>query len=130
MMRLFLKIGRMCAQEELGHLSSLWTNISHVMDQFNNWKQTPWDAIDVDLLIEETKKLLKDIKTLNKAIRSYPAYKYNPLSCCNICPYKFCMCSSTPLIRRNESVAKFDSRNGIKLGFAIGFPEFEICAEC
>lgn len=62
-------------QEELGHLAALWTMISRVMDQFSQWKDMPWDAIDVDFLIEETKKLLKDIKTLNKAIRSYPAYK-------------------------------------------------------
>ena len=34
-----------------------------------------WDAIDVDYLVEETIKLLKDMKVLHKAIRNYPVYK-------------------------------------------------------
>lgn len=41
------------------------------MFTFNDWHKTPWDKIDVDFLVEETKKLSKDIKTLNKAVRNY-----------------------------------------------------------
>lgn len=37
--------------------------------------KTPWDKINVDVLIEETKKLTKDIKTLNKAVRNYEVYR-------------------------------------------------------
>jgi dynein heavy chain len=39
-----------------------------VMFTFSDWYKTPWDKIDVDFLVEETKKLSKDIKTLNKAV--------------------------------------------------------------
>lgn len=30
--------------------------------------KTPWDKIDVDFLVEETKKLGKEVKGLNKAV--------------------------------------------------------------
>ena len=49
--------------------------VAKVMGQFREWKLMLWDAIDVDFLVEETKKLLKDIKTLHKAIRAYPVYQ-------------------------------------------------------
>ena len=57
------------------HLTALWDMVARVMGQFNEWKQTLWDAIDVDFLVEETKKLLKEVKILHKAIRNYPVYK-------------------------------------------------------
>lgn len=43
--------------------------VGTVMFTFSDWKKTPWDKIDVEFLVEETKKLSKDIKTLNKAVR-------------------------------------------------------------
>lgn len=41
------------------------------MYTFVDWYRTPWDKIDTDFLMEETKKLSKDVKTLNKAVRNY-----------------------------------------------------------
>lgn len=38
------------------------------MYTFAAWYKTPWDKINVDVLIEETKKMAKDVKTLNKAV--------------------------------------------------------------
>jgi hypothetical protein len=38
------------------------------MYTFADWNKTPWAKIDVDMLIEETKKLTKDVKMLNKAV--------------------------------------------------------------
>lgn len=38
------------------------------MYTFADWYKTPWDKIDVDVLVEETKKMAKDVKTLNKAV--------------------------------------------------------------
>lgn len=35
---------------------------------FADWYKTPWDKINVDVLVEETKKMAKDVKTLNKAV--------------------------------------------------------------
>lgn len=37
--------------------------------------KTSWDKIDVEFLTEETKKLQRDIKTLNKAARNYEVYR-------------------------------------------------------
>lgn len=39
-----------------------------MMYTFADWNKTPWAKIDVDMLVEETKKLAKDVKTLNKAV--------------------------------------------------------------
>lgn len=38
------------------------------MYTFADWNKTPWAKIDVDMLVEETKKLTKDVKTLNKSV--------------------------------------------------------------
>ena len=46
------------------------------MFTFTDWYATLWDKIDVDFLVEETKKLTKDIKQLNKAVRNYEVYRY------------------------------------------------------
>ena len=61
-------------QEELIQLKSLWEMVAMVLGRFQEWKQMLWGAIDVDFLVEETKKLLKDIKTLQKPIRAFPVY--------------------------------------------------------
>lgn len=39
-----------------------------VVYTFADWYKTPWDKINVDVLVEETKKMAKDVKTLNKAV--------------------------------------------------------------
>lgn len=46
------------------------------MFTFTDWYATLWDKIDVDFLVEETKKLTKDIKLLNKAVRNYEVYRW------------------------------------------------------
>lgn len=35
---------------------------------FEDWHKTAWDKINVETLVEETKKLAKEVKTLNKAV--------------------------------------------------------------
>ena len=65
----------MAVQEELVQLRALWDMVAVVMGQFKEWRAMKWDSIDVDFLVEETKKLLKDIKTLHKSIRNYPVYQ-------------------------------------------------------
>ncbi|KAK3254170.1 Dynein beta chain, flagellar outer arm [Cymbomonas tetramitiformis] len=65
---------RRCS-EELGYLKNLWDQVSSVMFTFSDWYSTPWDKIDTEFLTDETKKLAKDIKTLNKNVRNYEVYK-------------------------------------------------------
>lgn len=62
-------------QEELAYLKALWDMVGAVMFTFTDWYATLWDKIDVDFLVEETKKLTKDIKQLNKAVRNYEVYR-------------------------------------------------------
>lgn len=38
------------------------------MYTFADWYKTAWDKINVDTLVEETKKLAKEVKTINKAV--------------------------------------------------------------
>ena len=49
--------------------------VGTVMFTFKDWYRTPWDKINVDFLVEETKKLSKDVKTLPKAVRNYEVFR-------------------------------------------------------
>ena len=62
-------------KEELGYLKSVWDTVGSVMYTFKAWYQTPWDKIDTDFLMEESKKLSKEVKTLNKAVRNYEVFR-------------------------------------------------------
>lgn len=57
------------------YLKALWDTISTILHIFNNWYQTPWDKIDVEVLTEATKQLIKETKTLNKAVRLYEVFR-------------------------------------------------------
>jgi len=62
-------------QEELGYLKALWDMVGAVMATFGAWHATLWDRIQVDELVEETRKLTRDLKQLNKAARGYEVYR-------------------------------------------------------
>ena len=62
-------------QEELDQLASLWDRVAMVLNRFKEWRAMLWGGIDVAILVEETKQLLKDIKTLQKPIRAFPVYQ-------------------------------------------------------
>ena len=89
-------------QEELGYLKALWDMVGAVMFTFTDWYATLWDKIDVDFLVEETKKLTKDIKQLNKAVRNYEVYRYSHLLCSRClfftCAITVTMCACTILL--------------------------------
>ena len=62
-------------QEDLKHLRSLWDTVTVVMGAFESWCATLWDKIDVDFLVEEAKRLGKEIRTLNKVVRAFDVYR-------------------------------------------------------
>lgn len=64
-----------CLQEELLHLKALWDMVSSVMATFEAWRATPWDAIEVEELMDAAKKMTKDLKTLPKPTRAYDVYR-------------------------------------------------------
>ena len=55
-------------------LSHLFPFLGHRYT-FNDWSKTSWDKIDVEFLMDESKKLTKDIKTINKAVRNYEVFR-------------------------------------------------------
>lgn len=55
-----------------------------VMATFSAWHATLWDKIQVDELVEDTRKMIRDLKTLNKAVRGYDVYRR--------VPHLFCRC--------------------------------------
>lgn len=54
------------------------------MGAFTSWCVTLWDKIDVDFLVEETKRLAKDIRTLNRVVRAYDVYRWAVLGSVSI----------------------------------------------
>jgi len=48
---------------------------SSTIYSFDSWNATLWDKIDVEFLMDETKKLNKEIKQLHKGCRAYDLFK-------------------------------------------------------
>lgn len=61
--------------EELESLKALWDMAAVVLFTVKDWTRTLWDKIDVDVLMEEAKKLTKEVKTVPKAARSFEVYR-------------------------------------------------------
>lgn len=53
----------------------MWDMVATVMYTFTDWYRTPWSRINVEFLVEETKKLQKEVKQLNKAVRNYEVFR-------------------------------------------------------
>jgi dynein heavy chain len=62
-------------QEELALLRTLWDAAASVLATFSRWGATPWSGIDADSLLEETKKLGKEVRSLPRAVREYEAWR-------------------------------------------------------
>jgi dynein heavy chain len=63
------------SSEDLEYLKALWDMVSSVIYSFDSWNVTLWDKIDVEFLMDETKKLAKETKGLHKGCRTYDLYK-------------------------------------------------------
>ena len=61
--------------EELGYLKELWDMIGYVVFTFNEWKLMLWEKIDTEFLTMGCKKIQKQIKGLNKALRGFQAFE-------------------------------------------------------
>lgn len=55
-------------QTELVLLKQLWDKISSVLATFSSWASTPWKKVQADTLLEETKKIAKEIRTLPREV--------------------------------------------------------------
>eukprot|EP00741_Cyanophora_paradoxa_P016051 tig00000042_g15496.t1 len=56
-------------------LKSVWDVIALQALLFQSWKQTGWEHIDVDFLIAECNKLLKEVRALDKALKNWEAFR-------------------------------------------------------
>mmetsp|Transcript_13737 Transcript_13737/g.31794 ORF Transcript_13737/g.31794 Transcript_13737/m.31794 type:complete len:4493 (-) Transcript_13737:49-13527(-) len=63
-----------CLQECAG-LKHVWDMISIVVNTYDEWKKTRWNAINVDFLTEENKRLFKEVRGMHKSIKNFNAYK-------------------------------------------------------
>lgn len=48
--------------EEVVLLKALWDMVAVVMHTIDSWRQTPWDKIDTGFLVEESRRLAKELK--------------------------------------------------------------------
>ena len=60
---------------ELTLLKQVWDTIGLMLGLFEAWKQTLWDEIDTEYLMDEAKALSTTIKRLPRRVREWPVYK-------------------------------------------------------
>jgi dynein heavy chain len=61
-------------RKELSLLKSLWDTVFVVRYQFEKWATTPWTDVDVEAMEMDCKKLIKDIRLLDKDTRAWEAF--------------------------------------------------------
>ncbi|XP_065217396.1 dynein beta chain, ciliary [Planococcus citri] len=62
------------SRRELRMLKQLWDYVHLVNNYIENWKRTPWRKVDVETMDIECKKFAKEIRALDKEMRSWEAY--------------------------------------------------------
>ena len=56
-------------------LKQIWDMVGIVRTTFADWRKTPWNKIDTDVLISESNKLKRQIALLSPEVRSWPVYE-------------------------------------------------------
>ena len=64
---------KLCAKE-LKLLKALWDTINTVRFQFTEWSSTPFSQVDIESMEMECKKMIKDIRALDKDTRAWDAF--------------------------------------------------------
>jgi len=59
---------------ELGYLKLAWDHVQLVSDIFQSFRNTLWSAVDVEAMTDQTKKLQKEVKMLNKAVHKWDVH--------------------------------------------------------
>ncbi|KAA0195809.1 hypothetical protein HAZT_HAZT000174 [Hyalella azteca] len=63
-------------RRELKMLKQVWDHVFSVNSSVNHWKKTPWRDIDVEAMDIECKKFAKDLRALDKEMRSWDVYMH------------------------------------------------------
>jgi dynein heavy chain len=61
-------------RRELGLLKALWDQVNLVRSQFAAWRATPWQEINVETLEIDCKKMIKEIRSLDKETRAWDSF--------------------------------------------------------
>ena len=61
-------------RKEIKLLKTLWDYVVVVRSCINDWKTTPWKAINVEQMDMDCKKFAKDIRGLDKEMRAWDTY--------------------------------------------------------
>lgn len=69
---------------ELKMLKHVWDMIGLVKFLFSHWRHTPWTDIDSDDLLDQTKKLLLQVKQLPRRVRDWACYTHLQASVINM----------------------------------------------
>eukprot|EP00906_Rhabdomonas_costata_P031047 RCo043883 len=86
---------------DLKMLKQIWDMTAHVQSQFTDWMTTTFKNVMVDLLLEETKKLQKQLKGFSVRMKSWDAFKGLETTVKN-------MATSLPLVQDLRSPAMRD----------------------
>eukprot|EP00762_Andalucia_godoyi_P000343 ANDGO_03199.mRNA.1 Dynein beta chain len=88
-------------RSDIVDLKGLWDFISLSMNQFSSWMSTSFKSVDVDYLVEETKKLMKDVKKFPSRVKFWGCYTGLEKSVAN-------MLVALPLVQELRSPAMRD----------------------
>ncbi|KAG9396803.1 Dynein heavy chain and region D6 of dynein motor [Carpediemonas membranifera] len=61
-------------ESELKLLKSVWDECAIVDTQLTVWRRTGWQEIDIEFMEDESKKMAKDIRGLDKALRAFDVF--------------------------------------------------------
>jgi dynein heavy chain len=62
-------------EKDSWQLKRVWDVIAMVQTIYMEWRKTKWNEINVEMLQEENKKLQKEVKNCDKAVKNWPCYK-------------------------------------------------------
>lgn len=66
----------LCCEKELVFLKQIWDFIYIVESCIEDWKKTPWKRVNVEELEQECKRFARDLRQLDKEIRTWIPFIY------------------------------------------------------
>jgi dynein heavy chain len=61
-------------RDDLTQLRELWTVVSNNISVLQGWSGQPWKTVQIEMLQEEIKKMMKEVKTLPKRVKSWAVF--------------------------------------------------------
>ncbi|XP_076548684.1 dynein beta chain, ciliary isoform X2 [Osmia lignaria lignaria] len=61
-------------KKEMQNLKTVWDYVNVIGTSLNEWKKTTWKKLDIDWMDQECKKLLRELRQLDKDVRPWELY--------------------------------------------------------